>query len=308
MRSSRTGGAKVRSGVLRSFLILQPDAARFYKGYPVVETEKKQILLTNDDGIRSPGLWAAAGALSEIGFVQVVAPRNQFSGAGRSLPSTSDGTIRIETVKVNGKEWQVYSVGGSPAQTVMHGVLEITSHKPDLIVSGINYGENIGEGVTASGTVGAALQGAAMGIPALAVSLETAEEHHLSYSDEIEFSCAAHITKKFARLLLSYALPPDVHVLKLDIPAEANLETPWQVTRLAMENYFEQVVDKQRDWSVPGGIGYRRRLDMEALAPGTDMHALVTERVISVTPLSLDMTSRVDLRAFEQQLRQASAG
>ena len=273
-----------------------------------MESEKKQILLTNDDGIRSPGLWAAAGALSEIGFVQVVAPRDQFSGAGRSLPSTSDGTISIETVKVNGKEWQVYSVGGSPAQTVMHGVLEITPHKPDLIVSGINYGENIGEGVTASGTVGAALQGAAMGIPALAVSLETAEEHHLSYSDEIEFSCAAHITKKFARLLLSHALQPDVHVLKLDIPAEADLDTPWQVTRLAMENYFEQLAVKQRDWSMPGRIGYRRRLDMEGLAPGTDMHSLVTERIISVTPLSLDMTSRVDLRAFEQQLRQASAG
>jgi len=308
VRSSRTGGANVGSGVLRSFLIYSPVAAQIYKGYQVVESEKKQILLTNDDGIRSPGLWAAAGALSEIGFVQVVAPRDQFSGAGRSLPSTSDGTIRIETVKVNGKEWQVYSVGGSPAQAVMHGVLEITSQRPDLIVSGINYGENIGEGITASGTVGAALQGAAMGIPALAVSLETAEEHHLTYSDEINFSCAAHITKKFASLLLTHPLPPDVHVLKLEIPADADMDTPWQMTRLAMENYFEPITDLQRDWTVPGGIGYRRRLDMGGIAPGTDMHAIVTERIVSVTPLSLDMTSRVDLRAFEQQLRQASAG
>ena len=272
-----------------------------------MESEKKQILLTNDDGIRSPGLWAAASVLSEIGFVQVVAPRDQFSGAGRSLPSTSDGTISVETVGVNGKEWQVYSIGGSPAQAVMHGVLEITSQKPDLIVSGINYGANIGEGITASGTVGAALQGAAMGIPALAVSLETGEEHHLSYSDEIDFSCAAHITKKFARLLLNSSLPPDVHVLKLEIPAEADLDTPWQVTRLAMENYFEPLAERKRDWTVPGGIGYRRRLDMEGLAPGTDMHALVTDRIVSVTPLSLDMTSRVDLKKFEQQLRQASA-
>ena len=273
-----------------------------------MESEKTQILLTNDDGIRSPGLWSAASALSELGFVQVVAPRDQFSGAGRSLPSTSDGTINIETVRIDGKEWQVYSVGGSPAQAVMHGVLEISSQKPDLIVSGINYGENIGEGITASGTVGAALQGAAMGIPALAVSLETDTEHHLSYSDEINFSCAAHITKKFARLLLNSSLPSDVHVLKLDIPAEADLDTPWQVTRLAMENYFENIAERQRDWTVPGGIGYRRRLDMEGLAPGTDMHAIVTKHVISVVPLSLDMTSRVDLAAFEQQLRQSSAG
>jgi 5'-nucleotidase len=272
-----------------------------------VGSEKIQILLTNDDGIRSPGLWAAASTLSELGFVQVVAPRDQFSGAGRSLPSTSDGTIRIETVKVNGNEWQVYSVGGSPAQAVMHGVLEISSNKPDLIVSGINFGENIGEGITASGTVGAALQGAAMGIPALAVSLETAEEHHLSYSDEVDFSCAAHITNKFSQLLLNTSLPPDVHVLKLDIPAEADLDTPWQLTRLAMENYFEPLPDEQRDWTVPGGIGYRRRLDMEGVAPGTDLHALVTERVISVTPLSLDMTSRINMTAFEQQLRKAVA-
>jgi len=79
---------------------------------------KKQILLTNDDGIRSPGLWAAAEALSELGYVTVAAPREQSSGMGRSLPSTSDGIINMEKVQVNGQEWTVYAVGGSPAQAV----------------------------------------------------------------------------------------------------------------------------------------------------------------------------------------------
>src|SRR3972149_2595964 len=134
----------------------------------------RQILLTNDDGIQSPGLWIAAKALSELGFVHVVAPRDQFSGAGRSLPITSDGLIRAQPMHVNGQDWTVYSVGGTPAQAVLHAILEVLPKPPELVVSGINYGENLGTGVTVSGTVGAALEAASLGIPALAISLETA--------------------------------------------------------------------------------------------------------------------------------------
>src|SRR5260221_2714382 len=114
--------------------------------------KKPQILLTNDDGIRSPGLWAAAAVLSEFGYVTVTAPCEQSSGAGRSLPNTSDGIISEEQVQVNGQKWSVFAVGGSPAQSVLHGVLEILKFKPDLVVSGINYGENVASGVTISGT------------------------------------------------------------------------------------------------------------------------------------------------------------
>src|SRR5512136_1930997 len=110
--------------------------------------EKCQILLTNDDGIQSPGLWAAAEALSDIGYVTVVAPRDQSSGMGRSLPSTSDGIIRPQPLTVRGREWTVYSVGGSPAQAMLHGMLEIMPCKPRLVVSGINYGENVAAGIT----------------------------------------------------------------------------------------------------------------------------------------------------------------
>ncbi|MCK6583517.1 MAG: 5'/3'-nucleotidase SurE, partial [Anaerolineales bacterium] len=162
---------------------------------------KPQILLTNDDGIRSPGLWAAAASLSDLGFVTVTAPRDQSSGMGRSLPNTSDGIIQLERVQVNGQEWSVYAVGGSPAQSVLHGVLEVLKRKPDLVVSGINYGENVASGVTISGTVGAAMEAASLGIPALAISLETDSKYHLSYSNDVNFSVAAEFARRFARLL-----------------------------------------------------------------------------------------------------------
>src|SRR5512146_711541 len=161
---------------------------------------KVQILLTNDDGIRSPGLWALAASLAPLGYVTVAAPEQQSSGMGRSLPSTSTGIIRKETLMVNGQEWTVHAVSGSPAQAVLHGALEIMPQRPSLVVSGINYGENVGLGVTISGTVGAAMEAASMGIPALAVSLEAPREYHFSYSREIDFSTAAHFTTEFGRL------------------------------------------------------------------------------------------------------------
>lgn len=262
--------------------------------------EKKQILLTNDDGIRSPGLWAAAQALSTLGYVHVAAPREQSSGTGRSLPNTSDGVIRLEEVVVNGQAWQVHAVGGTPAQAVLHAVLEILPRRPDLVVSGINYGENVGSGVTVSGTVGAAMEGASMGCPALAVSLETLPEHHLSYSTAVDFSTAAYFTSLFARLLLERQLPPDVHLLKVDVPASATHETPWRVTRLSMQRYFEPLRPERAAWSQPGRVGYQRSAEWGQSEPNSDVHALMVERVVSVTPLSLDMTSRVDLNSLQR--------
>ncbi|MGE5123548.1 MAG: 5'/3'-nucleotidase SurE, partial [Acidobacteriaceae bacterium] len=221
-----------------------------------------QILLTNDDGIRSPGLWAAAGALSELGYVNVVAPRDQFSGAGRSLPSTSDGIITPQQMQVNGKLWTVYSVGGTPAQAVLHAICEILPERPQLVVSGINYGENMGVGVTVSGTVGAAMEGAGNGIRSLAVSLETDESDHLTYSTSIDFSAAAHFTALFGRMLLEQELPPDVDLLKVDVPCDATSDTPWEVTRLSRQTYFYPVTPKRDSWDLPERVGYRRIVDL----------------------------------------------
>jgi 5'-nucleotidase len=268
------------------------------------QMKKRRILLTNDDGIQSPGLWMAARALSSLGFIDVVAPRDQFSGAGRSMPITSDGLIRSQRLHVNGQDWQVYAVGGTPAQAVLHAVLEILPERPQLVVSGINYGENLGIGITVSGTVGAALEAASLGIPALAISLETGREYHHTYSEEIDFSAAGHFTYLFGRMLLERQLPPDVNVLKVDVPALATSETPWEVTRLSRLPYYIPTPPERSSWDQPGRVGYRLAEDPTHDQVDSDVYALRVKRVVSVTPLSLDLTSRIDLRAFEAQIKQ----
>ncbi len=265
--------------------------------------KRPQILLTNDDGIRSPGLWAAAEALSTLGYVWVAAPREQSSGAGRSLPSTSDGIIRPEKIEVNGDQWTAYAVSGTPAQAVLHAVLEILPQPPDLVVAGINYGENLASGVTISGTVGAALEGAALGMPAMAVSLETPPHIHLTYSREVDFSTAAHFTQLFARLLLKQAMPDDVDVLKVDVPSDAMPETPWRITRLSRKRYYRPMPPRRSSWEEPGTVGYAQGDPPESHAPDTDVYVVRVLRQVSVTPLSLDLTSRVDLGALDGQLK-----
>jgi 5'-nucleotidase len=265
--------------------------------------EKCQILLTNDDGIQSPGLWAAAEALSDIGFVTVAAPQEQSSGMGRSLPNTSDGTIQTKVMRVCGRDWTVHAVGGSPAQSVLHGILEIMSQPPDLVVSGINYGENVGTGVTISGTVGAALEAASHGFPALAMSLETGREHHLSYSTEVDFSSAAWFTAFFARLLLEKHFPPDVDVLKVDVPSSATPQTPWQLTRAARQRYYIPVLRERRSWDEPGVVDYKEAAILDDEFKGSDAYVLRVLQEVSVTPLSLDLTSRVEFGELDRILR-----
>lgn len=263
----------------------------------------KQILLTNDDGIQSPGLWAAAEALSSLGFVHVTAPRDQYSGAGRSLPSTSTCTIETHEVTVNNQPWKVYSVAGSPAQAVQHAILEVLPQPPDLVVAGINYGENVGTGITISGTVGAAMEGAAFGIPALAVSLETEPQHHYSHSLEVDFAIAAHFTALFAELLLARRFPPDVDLLKVDIPAGATLQTPWKLTRLSRRRYYDILAPERPSWDVPARPGYRRAEDYRHDPSDSDAYVLNVLGEVSVTPLSMDLTSRVDFLDLERLMR-----
>jgi 5'-nucleotidase len=262
-----------------------------------------QILLTNDDGIQSPGLWAAAEALSALGYVHVVAPRDQSTGTGRSLPSTSDGIITPLQMEVGGKLWTAYSVGGTPAQAVLHAICEILPERPNLVVAGVNYGENLGVSITISGTVGAAMEGAGNGIPSLAISLETDQKDHLSYSTEIDFSTAAHFTRLFSQLMLDKSLPSDIDLIKVDIPCDATPLTPWEVTRLSKQRYFEPVPPSRTSWNQTETVGYRRIEQVDGAGVDTDVYAMRVKRVVSVTPLSLDMTSRVDLQDLENLFR-----
>ena len=266
-------------------------------------SDEKLILLTNDDGIRSPGLWAAAEGLADLGYVTVAAPREQSSGAGRSMPVTSDGKLREEQVMVGGKTWKVYAVGGSPAQAVQHGILELLPRRPDLVVAGINYGENLTVGVTISGTVGAALEGAAAGIPALAVSLEMSQHDFLSYSEAIDFSAATHFTCFFASRLLETPGMSDVDVLKVDVPRYATPDTPWKMTRLSRQTYYVPKVPRRTHLDESIKLDYEVMLDEANLEPDSDVHAICVEKIVSVTPLSLDLTSRVDFKDLEKSLR-----
>lgn len=270
----------------------------------MTNNHKPQILLTNDDSISSPGLWAAAEALAPLGFVHVAAPRVQQTSMGRAMPRESDGKIEAQTMTVHGKEWQVYSVGGSPAQAFLHGLYEVMGQEPDLVVSGINYGENVGTGVTISGTIGAALEAATLGIPALAVSLETPMSHHYSLSSEVDFSTAAYFTGLFAERLLRISLPFDVNVLKVDVPNTATSETPWKITRQSRERYFYPIPPKPETTEGSRNIGYEVRLPKDVIEPDSDIYAVLIDRIVSVTPLSVDLTSRVDFHSLESLIRE----
>ena len=280
-----------------------PDPRFFLFIMDTMKRNKPHILLTNDDGIRSPGLWAAASQLSKIGYVTVAAPREQSSAMGRSLPSTSDGIIHKEQVEVNSQKWDVYAVGGTPAQAVLHGVLEIIPHRPDLVVSGINYGENVGMGITISGTVGAAMEAAALGIPAMAISLETDTQYHLSHSEDIDFSTAGYFTAYFARLLLKKKFSQEVDLIKVEVPTHATPETEWEVGGLSHSRYYDPVPAKRNSWEEPGPIWYKLSEGIDQEPEDTDVYILRTKKKVAVTPLNLDMTARVKFLEFENFLR-----
>jgi len=261
------------------------------------------ILVTGDDGIDSPGLRAAVSAVLDLGQVIISAPCEQQSGAGRSLPTFNDGAIHEIDYRVEGRPVPAYALHGSPAQAVLYALVELVDRRPALCVSGINYGENVGTGVTASGTVGATLQAADEGVPSLAVSLETDKEYHYSHSEEIDFQAAAHFTRLFAARMLAHPMPPDVDVLKIEVPCDATPDTPWRVTRLSRQRYFRALPSGRRHLSDKRRLGYEVAVDWAALEPDSDVHALRVERVVSVTPLSLDLTSRVALQEMDGLLR-----
>jgi 5'-nucleotidase len=179
-------------------------------------------------------------------------------------------------------------------------MLEIMSEPPDLVVSGINYGENITTGITISGTVGAAIEAASFGIPSLAISLETQQQHHLSYSSEVDFSTAAHFTEFFSRLLLKKSLPEGMDLIKVDIPSNATPQTRWEWTRLSRQRYYRPVKPERSSWDVPGLVGYEMVFDFKNEPEDSDAFVLHRKRLVSVTPLTLDLTAHISIADLEQ--------
>jgi 5'-nucleotidase len=261
------------------------------------------ILVTCDDGIESPGLRAAVRAVLDLGEVMVTAPCEQQSGAGRSLPAFNDGAIHEVEYRVDGRQVPAYGMFGSPSQAVLYALVEVVPRRPALCISGINFGENVGSGITTSGTVGAAMEAADEGVQALAVSLETDKQYHYRHSEDVNLTAAAHFTRYFAGRILSRALPPDVDLLKVDVPCNALPNTPWRVTRLSRQRYFQILPSGRRYLAEKRRLNYDVMVDRATLEQDSDVHALSVDRLVSVTPLSLDLTSRVAFDELDRLLR-----
>ena len=259
------------------------------------------ILLTNDDGIRSPGLKAAARAVQGLGELLVVAPATQQTAMGRSFTGRADAVLEPAGFDVEGQAVRAYACEGSPASVVRHGLLVLCRERlPDLVVSGINYGENVGGSITASGTVGAAFEAASLGIPALAASLQMHPSAFLHHGEQ-DWQAAEHFLGLFARKLLRASLPFDVDVLKLDVPEQATPDTPWRFTRLSRQRYFTRVLEAPTLASRLGDGHVAVKVDHATLEADSDIQALV-EGAVAVTPLSLDATSRTDFHLLRQAL------
>ncbi|MFQ5605478.1 MAG: 5'/3'-nucleotidase SurE [bacterium] len=257
------------------------------------------IFVSNDDGIHSPGLRAAVEAAMQFGKVLVVAPTKQGSSMGRCLRGPKDARLIPIEYHVNSRNLKAYHCECSPALAVKHGLDVLCRQRlPDLVISGINYGENLGVNITHSGTVGAALQAASKGIPALAVSLQTEFQYHFKYG-ELDWSAAKYFLSHFIKVLLAKQLPFDVEVLKIDIPKYATPETPWRMTRLARQTYYATYLENPSVQSKIGDIKLKIDLDESALEPDSDIRALKLDKVVSVTPLSQDLTSRIDFQSLK---------
>jgi len=234
-----------------------------------------RILVSNDDGIFSPGIKALGLAMRALGEVYVVAPDVERSAVGHGI--TVRHPLRFKHTQSAGfGEIPAYRVDGTPADCVVLGVHLLG--RPDLLVSGINIGANLGLDLTHSGTVAAALEGASLGIPSIAFSLDTSGE-------ELNFARAAEWAVRLARRVAERGLPKGV-LLNVNFPAAAPKGV--LVTRLSTHRFEDRVVERLDPegrpyyWIAGAPVGEEEE--------GTDLWA-VRRGYISVTPVSLDFTA-----------------
>jgi len=241
------------------------------------------ILLSNDDGVGSPGLKVLADRLKELGRVVVVAPDRERSAAGHSL--TLSRPLRAKRVEEN---W--YSVDGTPTDCIALAVHGILKRRPDLMVAGINQGANLGDDVTYSGTVSAAFEATLLGIPAFAVSLATVEG--------CRFQTAADFSFTIAQLILEKGLPPDT-LLNVNIPDLPFSEIKGvTITRQGKRLYTDIVVEKMDPrgktyyWIAGAGPHWQAVEESD--------HEAVMNGWVSITPLHLDLTNYTALEVLKK--------
>lgn len=241
-----------------------------------------RILVTNDDGIFSPGIKALGLAMAGLGEVQVVAPDVDQSAVGHGI--TVRRPLRFKhTASAGFGEIPAYRVDGTPADCVVLGVHLLG--RPDLVVSGINLGVNLGLDLTHSGTVAAALEAASMGIPAIAFSLDA--------SEELDFTWARAWAVRIAQAVLERGLPPGV-LLNVNFPA--GRPRGLLLTRLSTHRFQDQVVERLDPegrpyyWLAGAPVGEEEE--------GTDLWAL-RRGYVSLTPVGLDLTHRGTLERLK---------
>jgi 5'-nucleotidase len=257
---------------------------------------KPLILLTNDDGIHSPGLAAAACALDPLGDLLIVAPQEGQTSMSRSRTQKygGDGTIIKTEVSYGETTWKGYGVQATPALADINALYELADRDVALVVSGINYGENVGSCVTVSGTIGAAIEAAEKGLPAIAVSQEISGVEYHDFTSQVDFSGAIHFTCHIAEKSLSNKLPLDADVLKLEVPLNATEDSPLVVTKQDKLMYYKP--DVQARDELIGTTTKVRYLPSKGKYTDTDTDAYaLAQGWVSLTPLSFDLTSRVKL-------------
>ena len=249
-----------------------------------MEGDTPTILLCNDDGVRSEGIEALAAAMKDVGTVYIVAPDRERSAASHSLTLTHP--LRVEKLGP-----RTYSVDGTPTDCVNLGVNGILKgRKTDLLVSGINKGANLGDDITYSGTVSAAMEGTILGIPSIAVSVVT--------RSRFRFDVASEFTVNVARKVMQQGLPDDT-LLNVNVPNVPKDKIPGvRMTRMGKRVYGDVIVEK-RD---PRGRKYYwiggDYLSSEEV-PGSDLEA-IEDNYISITPIHLDLTNYAALRALRK--------
>ncbi|MGO8732386.1 MAG: 5'/3'-nucleotidase SurE [Terriglobia bacterium] len=230
----------------------------------------KQILLTNDDGIQAPGLKSLEESLASVGEVTVVAPDKEMSGASQSISAHTPLRVR----KLDERH---YAVSGTPADTVIIGLYHLLPQKPDLVVSGINPGGNLGENVVYSGTVAAAMEAVLHGVPSFAISLATRKS--------LDFSGAAAFAAQLAAKILAEGLPEGV-MLNVNMPRGEVRGV--RLTRQSQKISQNLVVEKKD----PRGRSYYwldETVELDQAEPDSDYAAILAHE-ISVTPLHVDRT------------------
>ncbi|MEW6001911.1 MAG: 5'/3'-nucleotidase SurE [Nitrospirota bacterium] len=244
------------------------------------------ILVTNDDGVHSPGLIALFKAMKELGDAYIVAPDRERSAAGHSL--TLDRPLKAEEFRE-----RVFSIDGTPTDCVLLGVNKLLPEKPALVVSGINSGSNLGDDITYSGTVSAAIEGTIMNISSFAISLVMGTETAVP----IHYDVASEFAIEIGRLILEKSLPYDT-LLNINVP---NLHKSKirgvKFTRQGKKIYNNSIKDifdprGKRHYWIGGGQPYWEH------GEDTDIQA-IQEGCISITPLHLDLTNYEALKLLK---------